>query len=237
MPPPKPSLSRIPKSIPHTLPGLATDDLIDSAQSSDLQTNMLFQLETGVTATEPELSVDDKSFLRATDVSRNNGGWLGRYLPPVLLPTGESQKNTGKVGSKRKSGDGSLLPLLITVQKINLCDNAGGAAGVGLPAVGESEMKSVFRGFPDVAFTPQFNPAWERRDDRRGGYHRSNHGPVSSRHSQRTRFWDRDLRRYDCNRAAASWFICPSVPEFSPKILLYLHRTPSPGQTFSPAPF
>lgn len=75
------------------------DDLIDSAQSSDLQTNRLFQLETGVTATKPELSVDDKSFLRATDVSRNNGGWLGRYLPPVLLPTGDSQKNAGKVGS------------------------------------------------------------------------------------------------------------------------------------------
>ncbi|KAM7399859.1 hypothetical protein PAMP_019100 [Pampus punctatissimus] len=62
------------------------DDLIDSAQSSDLQTNRLFQLEKGVTATKPELSVDDKSFLQATDVSLNNGGWLllERYLPPVL---------------------------------------------------------------------------------------------------------------------------------------------------------
>lgn len=62
------------------------DDLIDSAQSSDLQTNRLFQLEKGVTATKPELSVDDKSFLQATDVILNNGGWLllERYLPPVL---------------------------------------------------------------------------------------------------------------------------------------------------------
>lgn len=55
MPPSKPSLGRGPKSIAHTLPGLATDDLIDSAQSSDLQTNRLFQLQTGVTATQPEL--------------------------------------------------------------------------------------------------------------------------------------------------------------------------------------
>lgn len=55
MPPSKPSLGRGPKSIPHTLPGLATDDLIDSAQSSDLQTNRLFQLETGATAAGPEL--------------------------------------------------------------------------------------------------------------------------------------------------------------------------------------
>lgn len=60
MPPSKPSLGRVPESIPHTLPGLSTDGLIDSAQSSDLQTNRLSQLETGVTATEPELSVDDK---------------------------------------------------------------------------------------------------------------------------------------------------------------------------------
>lgn len=74
------------KSIPHTLPGLAMDDLIDSAQPSDLQTNRLFQLEKGVTATKPELSVDDKSFLQATDVILNNGGWLllERYLPSVL---------------------------------------------------------------------------------------------------------------------------------------------------------
>ena len=62
------------------------DDLIDSAQSSDLQTNRLFQLEKGVTATKPELSVDDKSFLQATDVILNNGGWLllERYLQNVL---------------------------------------------------------------------------------------------------------------------------------------------------------
>ena len=62
------------------------DDLIDSAQSSDLQTNRLFQLEKGVTATKPELSVDDKSFLQATDVILNNGGWLllKRYLQHVL---------------------------------------------------------------------------------------------------------------------------------------------------------
>lgn len=62
------------------------DDLIDSAQPSDLQTNRLFQLEKGVTATKPELSVDDKSFLQATDVILNNGGWLllERYLPSVL---------------------------------------------------------------------------------------------------------------------------------------------------------
>lgn len=63
-----------PESIPHTLPGLSMDDLIDSAQSSDLQTNRLFQLEKGVTATKPELSADDKSFLQATDVILNNGG-------------------------------------------------------------------------------------------------------------------------------------------------------------------
>lgn len=54
------------------------DDLIDSAQSSDLQTNRLFQLEKGVTATKPEPSVDDKSFLQATDVILYNGGWLER---------------------------------------------------------------------------------------------------------------------------------------------------------------
>ena len=86
MPLSNPSLGCVPKSIPHTLPGLAMDDLIDSAQSSDLQTNRLFQLEKGVTATKPELSVDDKSFLQATDVILNNGGWLllERYLPPVL---------------------------------------------------------------------------------------------------------------------------------------------------------
>lgn len=77
-----PSLGCVPKSIPHTLPGLAMDDLIDSAQSSDLQTNRLFQLEKGVTATKPELSVDDKSFLQATDIILNNGGWLLlSYIP------------------------------------------------------------------------------------------------------------------------------------------------------------
>lgn len=59
----KPITCCVPKSIPHTPLGLAMDDLIDSAQSSDLQTNRLFQLEKGVTATKPELSVDDKSFL------------------------------------------------------------------------------------------------------------------------------------------------------------------------------
>lgn len=83
MPLSDPSLGCIPKSIPHTLQGLAMDDLIDSAQSSDLQTNRLFQLEKkGVTVTKPELSVDDKSFLQATDVIFNNGGWLllERYL-------------------------------------------------------------------------------------------------------------------------------------------------------------
>lgn len=84
MPLSNPSLGGVPKSIPHTLPGLAMDDLIDSAQSSDLQTNRLFQLEKGVTATKPELSVDDKSFLQATDVILNNAGWLERYLLPVL---------------------------------------------------------------------------------------------------------------------------------------------------------
>lgn len=57
------------------------DDLIDSAQSSDLQTNRPFQLEKRVTATKPELSVSDKSFLQATDIFLNNGGWvLERYL-------------------------------------------------------------------------------------------------------------------------------------------------------------
>lgn len=52
MPLSNPSLGGVPKSIPHTLPGLAMDDLIDSAQSSDLQTNRLLQLEKGVTATK-----------------------------------------------------------------------------------------------------------------------------------------------------------------------------------------
>lgn len=87
MPLSNPSLGSVPKSIPHTLPGLAMDDLIDSAQSSDLQTNRLFQLEKGVTATKPELSVDDKSFLQATDVILNNGGWLllKRYLLSLQL--------------------------------------------------------------------------------------------------------------------------------------------------------
>lgn len=42
MPVSKPSVGCVPKSIPHTLPGLAMDELIDSAQSSDLQTNGLF---------------------------------------------------------------------------------------------------------------------------------------------------------------------------------------------------
>ncbi len=73
MPLSNPSLGCVPKSISHTLLGLAMDDLIDSAQSSDLQTNRLFQLEKGETATKPELSVDDKSFLQATDVILNNG--------------------------------------------------------------------------------------------------------------------------------------------------------------------
>lgn len=63
MPLSNPSLGCVPESIPHTLLGLATVDVIDSAQSSDLQTNRLFQLEKGVTATKPEPSVDDKSFL------------------------------------------------------------------------------------------------------------------------------------------------------------------------------
>jgi len=41
------------KSIPHTLPGLVMDDLIDSTHSSDLQTIRLFlKLEKGVTATK-----------------------------------------------------------------------------------------------------------------------------------------------------------------------------------------
>lgn len=85
MPPSNPSLGTVPKSIPHTLPGLAMDDLIDSAQSSDLQTNRLLQLEKGVTATKkPELSVDDKSLPRATDVILDNGGWREKIAPPPV---------------------------------------------------------------------------------------------------------------------------------------------------------
>ena len=123
MPLSNPSLGCVPKSIPHTLPGLAMDDLIDSAQSSDLQTNRLFQLEKGVTATKPELSVDDKSFLQATDVILNNGGWLllERYLSSVL----HSYRLPHKMGEERsKTGNGSLLPFTNRgVLKINLCDN------------------------------------------------------------------------------------------------------------------
>lgn len=109
MPLSNPSLGCVPKSIPHTLPGLAMDDLIDSAQSSDLQTNRLFQLEKGVTATKPDLSVDDKSFLQATDVILNNGGLLllERYLPSVL----HYYRLLHKMGEERnKTGNGSLLP-------------------------------------------------------------------------------------------------------------------------------
>lgn len=122
MPLSNPSLGCVPKSIPHTLPGLAMDDLIDSAQSSDLQTNRLFQLEKGVTATKPELSVDDKSFLQATDVILNNGGWLERYLPPVL----HSYRLLHKMGEEgRKTSGGSLLPFTNQeVLKINFCDKA-----------------------------------------------------------------------------------------------------------------
>lgn len=123
MPLSNPSLGCVPKSIPHTLPGLATDDLIDSTQSSDLQTNRLFQLEKGVTATKPELSADDKSFLQATDVILNNGGWLllERYLPPVL----HSYRLLHKMGKERsKTSNGSLLPFTNwEVLKINFHDN------------------------------------------------------------------------------------------------------------------
>lgn len=40
------------------------------------------------------------------------------------------------------------------------------AVGMRLRAVGKSEMESLFRGFPDFAFTPQFNLALKQQDDR-----------------------------------------------------------------------
>lgn len=139
-------LGRVPKSIPHTLPGLSTDDLIDSAQSSDLQTNRLSQLETGVTATKPELSGDDKSLLRATDVSRNDGRLAAEIAP--ACPTSHFSRREKKVGSWRRSGNGSPLPLLIAALKINFRDSVGaaGAAGAGLPAVGEKGDEKCFQG-------------------------------------------------------------------------------------------
>lgn len=38
--------------------------------------------------------------------------------------------------------------------------------GTCLQAVGERETESLFRGFPDFAFTAQFNLALKRQDDR-----------------------------------------------------------------------
>lgn len=130
MPLSDPSLGCVPKSIPHTLLGLAMDDLIDSAQSSDLQTNRLFQLEKrGVTATKPEPAVDDKSFLQATDVILNNGGSLlpERYLLPLsYIPAIEKCANSKRRrrGKKRARTNGSLLPFTDRqVLKINFHDN------------------------------------------------------------------------------------------------------------------
>lgn len=62
------------------------DDLIDSAQSSDLQTNRLFKLEKGVTATEPDISGDD--IIPAGD-RRYSQQWcwllLKRYLSTICI--------------------------------------------------------------------------------------------------------------------------------------------------------
>ncbi|CAJ1065944.1 Hypothetical predicted protein [Xyrichtys novacula] len=118
------------------------DDLIDSAQSSDLQTNRLFQLQKGVTATKPELSGDDKSFLQATDVILNNGGCWKDISCLSYIPIGYYRKQAKSEAKLIRLVDGTYLG-----------------------AVGQSETESLFRGFPDFAVTPQFNLASERRDD------------------------------------------------------------------------
>lgn len=148
MPLSNPSLGCIPKSIPHTLPGLAMDDLIDSAQSSDLQTNRPFQLEKGVTDTKPELSVDDRSFLQATHIILNNGGWL--LLERYLLPSYRLRHEMLRKQSRTNSG-----PLLLfanrRVLKINFHDNKYDCH---MPPSCQWEGDSF-----KTAFAPQFNLA------------------------------------------------------------------------------
>lgn len=85
------------------------------------------------------------------------------------------------MGRRRKGGGGSALPFT------NRGPEDKCRRGAGLPAVGGSEMKSLFRGFPDAAFTPPLHLAWERRDDRRSGYRRANQSPESSRHPAASR--------------------------------------------------
>lgn len=170
MPPSNPSLGAVPKSIPHTLPGLAMDDLIDSAQSSDLQTNRLLQLEKGVTATKTWTLCR----WQITPAGDRRYSWQWRLagkiaLSPVLHSYGRSTWNG--LRSEGKPRDGSLPPFTNQeVLKINFRDKSCVRLvqffSACLGAVGASEMESLFRGFPDFAFTPQFNLAWKRWDDR-----------------------------------------------------------------------
>lgn len=122
--------------------------------------------------------------------------------------------------ARGKAASGHCCRLVIAVLKINFRDNAS-AAGAGLPAVGESEMKSLFRAFPDVASAPPFNLASERRNDRRSGYRRSNQSPVSSRYSQRALLCERDLQKAanDCKGALSPWFVNPRVGQRTFRLL------------------
>lgn len=175
MPPSNPSLGAVPKSISHTLPGLAMDDLIDSTQSSDLQTNRLLQLEKGVTATKT-WTLCRWQITPAGD-RRYSWQWrlAGKIAPsPVLHSYGRATWNG--LRSEGKPSDGSLpASTNQEVLKINFCDKSSVLPCAVfffflscecLRAVGASEMESLFRGFPDFAFTPQFNLGWKRWDDR-----------------------------------------------------------------------
>lgn len=124
MPPSNPSLGAVLKSISHTLPGLAMDDLIDSTQSSDLQTNRLLQLEKGVTATKT-WTLCRWQITPAGD-RRYSWQWrlAGKIAPsPVLHSYGRATWNG--LRSEWKPSDGSLpASTNQEVLKINFCDKS-----------------------------------------------------------------------------------------------------------------
>lgn len=109
-------------------------------------------------------------------------GWRDiSRLSYFLRATPTRRRKKWEAGGKAASGH--RCRLVIAVLEINFRDSdSASAAGTGLPAVVESEMKRLFRAFPDAAFAPPFNLASERRNDRRVHYRRSNQSPVSSRH-------------------------------------------------------
>lgn len=134
-------------------------------------------------------------------------GWRdSSRLSYFLRATPRRRRKKWESGGEAAAAAGHRCRLLIAVPEINFRDSAS-AAGAGLPAVGESEMKSLFRAFPDVAFTPPFNLASERQNDRRSGYRWSNQGPVSSRRrSRRTPSCERGLQEAQTTANA----LCPT---------------------------